>query len=98
MVSILACCANGAGTSLMMAMTLDKVVKEKGWNVSKTHHCNLEEGKETAENYDVVLCPQNFIGIFDPARDKGVKVIGLKNVLSAQEITEKLEASGVPLV
>jgi len=97
MVTILACCANGSGTSLMMAMTLEKAIKAEGWKVSKTHHCSLSEGKHTAVNYDIVLCPQNFISMFASAEAKGVKVIGLKNVMSQAEITEKISACGLNL-
>jgi len=95
--SILACCANGSGTSLMMAMTLEKVIKAKGWNITKTHHCSLSEGKNTSQNYTIVLCPQNFTNMFAEAEKKGVKIIGLRNVMSQKEITEKLENCGVDL-
>ena len=97
MVSILACCANGSGTSLMMSMTLDKVISAQGYKVSKTHHCSLSEGKSSSSNYDIVLCPQNFMSMFADAEKKGVKVIGLKNVMSQQEMTEKLESCGAEL-
>ena len=89
MLNILVCCANGAGTSLMMKMTTEKVVK--------LHHCSLSEGKSSATQFDVVFCPLNFISMFKEAEAKGVHVIGLKNVMSQAEMEEKLKASGVPL-
>lgn len=95
MISILACCANGSGTSLMMKMTLEKVIKSLGVKTSKTHHCSLSEGKNTAMNYDVVFCPLNFKDMFKDAEAKGVHVIGLKNVMSQKEMEEKLIATGV---
>ncbi len=97
MISILACCANGSGTSLMMDMTLEKVIKQEGWNISKRHHCSISEGKNTSVNYDLVLCPQNFMSMFKDAEAKGVKVVGLRNVMSAKEIKEKVEATGLDL-
>ncbi len=97
MASILCCCANGSGTSLMMAMTLQKVVKAQGYNVKKMDHTSLSEGKNTSVNYDIVLCPQNFTHMFEMAEKKGVKVIGMRNVMSAKEMTEKLENCGVDL-
>jgi len=45
MLNILVCCANGAGTSLMMKMTTEKVIKSLGLKVGKLHHCSLSEGK-----------------------------------------------------
>ena len=97
MISILACCANGSGTSLMMDMTLERVIKQEGWNISKRHHCSISELKNISVNYDLVLCPQNFIHMFKDAEAKGVKVVGLRNVMSAKEIKEKVEAAGLDL-
>lgn len=97
MVNILACCANGSGTSLMMAMTLEKVIKKEGWRVGKCEHTSLSEGKNTSVNYDIVLCPQNFTNMFDNAAKRGVKVVGLRNVMSEKEIKEKIEATGLNL-
>ena len=48
MLNIMVCCANGAGTSLMMKMTADKVVKALNIKVGKMHHCSLSEGKSAA--------------------------------------------------
>jgi PTS system ascorbate-specific IIB component len=95
--SILCCCANGSGTSLMMAMTLEKVIKAQGYKITKTHHCSLSEGKNSSIGYDIVICPQNFTNMFEMAEKKGVKVIGMRNVMSAKEMTEKLETCGVDL-
>ena len=97
MVSILACCANGSGTSLMMAMTLEKVIKTQGYKVDRTNHCSISEGKQIAGNYDIVLCPLNFVSMFSAAADNGTKVIGLRNVMSQNEMTEKLENCGIDL-
>ncbi|MGN1381758.1 MAG: PTS sugar transporter subunit IIB [Eubacterium sp.] len=95
--SILCCCANGSGTSLMMAMTLEKVIKAQGYKVPKHQHCSLSEGKNTSLQYDIVLCPQNFVNMFDAAAKKGVKIIGMRNVMSVKEMTEKLENCGIDL-
>ena len=95
MLNILVCCANGAGTSLMMKMTAEKVIKSLNVKVGKLHHCSLSEGKSAATQFDVVFCPLNFISMFKDAEAKGVRVIGLKNVMSQTEIEEKLKAAGL---
>ncbi len=95
MIRIVVCCANGAGTSLMMKMTLEKAVKKLGIAVSNMHHCSLSEGKSAATSYDVLMCPLNFISMFADAEKKGVKVIGLRNVLSQKEMEEKLTEAGI---
>lgn len=88
--SILVCCANGAGSSLMMKMTMQKVLDKVGLKPSKIHHCALSEGKSAASQFDVVFCAQNFANMFKDAEKKGTKVIGLKNIMSAQEIEQKM--------
>ena len=95
MLNIMVCCANGSGTSLMMKMTADKVVKALNIKVGKMHHCSLSEGKSAATQYDIVFCPLNFIDMFKDAEKKGTKVIGLKNVLSKVEMEQKLKESGM---
>jgi PTS system ascorbate-specific IIB component len=92
---ILVSCANGAGTSLMMKMSVEKAVKRLGLPVQYIHHCSLAEGKSSAANYDVVLCPLNFIEMFKDADSRGVSVIGLRNVMSDKEVEEKLISQGI---
>lgn len=94
-IKMMVCCANGAGSSLMMKMTTQKAIKSLGLDVSEIHHCALSEGKSAAVNYDVVLCARNFTNMFDDAAKKGTKVIGLKNVMSQKEIEAKLKKAGI---
>ena len=46
MAKILACCANGSGTSLMMRLTLDKVIASCGFKVEEVHHDSITEGRK----------------------------------------------------
>lgn len=93
--NILVSCANGSGTSLMMKMTVQKVVKKLNLKVTKIHHCSLSEGKSSASKYDVVFCPLNFVDMFKDAATKGVIVIGLRNVMSADEMEAKMKETGL---
>lgn len=86
---ILVSCANGSGTSLMMMRSVEKAMKELDVPITKIHHCAISEGKSSASQYDVVFTPVNFLGMFDQAQKKGVTVIGIKNVMSPKEISEK---------
>ena len=90
---ILVACTNGAGTSLMMKMSVEKATKELGIPVEKIHHCAMAEGKSSASQYDIAFVPLNFINMFKDAQQSGTTVIGLKNVLSAEEVKEKLKAT-----
>ncbi len=91
----LVCCANGAGSSLMAQLALEKVLKKNNIKAAKVHHCPLSEGKSSAVQYDVVVCVQNFAKMFGDAEKKGVKIIGLKNVMSAPEIETRLKENGI---
>lgn len=93
--NFMVCCANGAGSSLMMKMTLEKVLKKLGITPAKIHHCALSEGKSSAAGYDVVFCAKNFANMFDAAAAKGTHVLGLKNLLSVAEMEQALRDAGL---
>lgn len=94
MAKILVACANGAGTSLMMKMSVQKATKELGIPVEKIHHCALSEGVSSAKQFDIVFAPLNFVDMYKDAQKAGVMVIGLRNVLSDKEVKDKLTESG----
>lgn len=89
---LLVCCGNGAGTSMMIKLNVEKVAKNMGLEVQDIHHCAISEGKSCAGQYDIVLCSKNFVPMFADAEKRGTKVVGLKNVMSAKEIEEGLAA------
>lgn len=93
--NFMVCCANGAGSSLMCKMTLEKTLKKLGITPSKIHHCALSEGKSSAASYDVVFCAKNFANMFDAAAKKGTVVLGLKNLLSVAEMEQALRDAGL---
>lgn len=94
MLKIVAACAMGAGSSLMMEMKIKEVVKDLGIKASICH-CPISEAKSTAKRYDVVFTALNFVSSFKSAEEAGVKVIGIKNVLSAPEIKQKMIEAGL---
>ncbi len=93
--SFLVCCANGAGSSLMMKMTMQKALDKLKIKPGKIHHCALSEGKSAASQYDVVFCAQNFANMFADAQKKGTIVIGMRNIMSVQEMEEKIREHGI---
>lgn len=88
---VLAACANGSGTSLMLARTVTKTMKKMGFDINNTDHTSVSEARGTARNYDVVFTSLPFVGMFDDVKAKGGHVIGIKNVMSAQEVEEKIK-------
>lgn len=97
MATILAACVNGAGSSLLMKMAVEKAVKELNMNVTRIHHCSIAEGKSTAKDFDIVFCPLNFLPMFSDAAKKGIPVIGVKNVMSADEIKKHIIELGLDI-
>lgn len=91
---ILACCANGAGSSLMMEKAIDKVMKKYNIKPAELRHCPVSEGKTAARSYDVVFCAKTFIKTFEDAQKSGTLVLPLKNVMSAPEIEKALKENG----
>ncbi len=88
---ILACCANGAGSSLMMENAIKKVMTRNSVKPAEVRHCPVSEGKSAARNYDVVFCAKPFAKNFEGADQSGTVVIPLKNVMSDKEIEAALK-------
>ncbi|MGC3124160.1 PTS ascorbate transporter subunit IIB, partial [Enterococcus faecalis] len=74
---------------LIMMRSVEKGIIELNVPITKIHHCAISEGKSSAGQYDVVFTPVNFLNMFTQAEKKGVTVIGIKNVMSVKEISEK---------
>ena len=89
------CCANGAGSSLMMKMTLQKVLTKHNIKAGGLHHCALSEAKSAAAGYDIVFCARNFVSTFADAEKKGTVVLGLKNIMSDKEMEQALRDKGL---
>lgn len=94
MIRAIAACGNGMGSSQMIKMKIDKVFKKLGVPASITHN-SVGAAKNDATNYDVVFCSLNFVKDFSNAAKRGTIIIGLKNLLSEQEIEEKIKESGL---
>ena len=91
MLKIIAACGSGMGSSQIIKMKLDKVLKKLGLQ-AEVYHTNVGDSKSQANNYDVVICSESLVGNFTGTK---AKIIGLKNLLSEAEMTEKLQAAGV---
>lgn len=83
--NVLVCCGAGMGSSQILKMTTEKVFKELDIDAN-IYHCAIDEARSAAKNYDLVICNQRFADTLP----QDVKVIGLKNILSKEEIKEKL--------
>ena len=94
MLKVIAACGNGMGSSQMIKMKIAKVFKKLGVDVQIDHN-SVGAAQSMAANYDAVFVSQNFVDNFKSAAAKGTKVVGLKNLLSEQEIEEKIIEAGL---
>ena len=89
MLKVLAACGNGMGSSQIIKMRIEQVLKEMGLEF-KVDHSSVGEAKSQAKNYDLVLVAQQLTKEFTNVPE-ACKVVGLVNLLSATEIKEKVQ-------
>lgn len=87
-IKIMTVCGFGLGTSMILRMTLDKVLKKHG--ISAETFC-ADEATARGMHCDLILTSKEMMRLFDAS----VKpVIEIKNFLSQEEIEEK----GLPII
>jgi PTS system ascorbate-specific IIB component len=91
MLKVLAACGNGMGSSQIIKMKIEQVLNELGIEYT-VHHSSVGEGKNQAKNFDLVIVPQQLAKEFASVPET-TKVVGLINLLSAQEIKEKVSSA-----
>jgi PTS system ascorbate-specific IIB component len=79
------------GSSQIIKMKINKVFKKLGIDVTVQHN-SVGEAKGQASNFDVVFCSEVLKSNFKRAEESGTIIIGLKNILSEQEMEEKILA------
>ncbi|MFD3158074.1 PTS sugar transporter subunit IIB [Haloimpatiens sp. FM7330] len=93
MLKVLAACGNGMGSSLIIKMKIEKVLKDMNIECN-VHHASVGQAKTETNNFDLILVGKPFVGEFKVTGD--TKVIGLVNLLSEDEIRNKVkEALGL---
>jgi len=84
---VIAACGSGMGSSQIIKMKLEKVFKKLNLEAD-IYHTNVGDAKSQANNYDVVFCSESLLGTF---ANTTATVIGLKNLLSEKEMTDKIQ-------
>jgi PTS system ascorbate-specific IIB component len=87
MLKVLAACGNGMGSSLIIKMKIEKVLKDMGLEY-EVHHASVGEAKSAAKNFDLVIVSHTLMREFENIGN--CKVVGLVNLLSEAEIKEKV--------
>ncbi|MDO4432244.1 MAG: PTS sugar transporter subunit IIB [Aerococcaceae bacterium] len=91
---VLAACGSGMGSSQIIKMKISNVFRKLNIPLD-IHHCAVSEAKSLAKGYDIVFCSQALVDVFNGVDLPNTKIIGLQNLLSEKEITEKLAENGI---
>ena len=92
MLKVVAACGNGMGTSQIIKMKISNVFKRLSI-AADVAHMSVGEATSQASNFDVVFCSDSLTSNFKVSSK--TKVIGLKNLLSEQEIETKIKDAGI---
>ncbi|EKZ0375143.1 PTS sugar transporter subunit IIB [Enterococcus faecalis] len=92
MLKVIAACGNGMGSSLMMKMKIEQAFKELDIPV-KVEHMSVGDAKNASNAFDIVFISSALEKNFDHI--KNAKIIGLKNLLSKEEMIEKIKKQGI---
>ena len=92
MLKIIAACGNGMGSSLMMKMKVEQAFGDLNIPV-KVEHMSIGDAKNASNSFDIVFVSSALESNFQHVRN--AKVIGLKNLLSKEELIEKIKEHGI---
>ncbi|GMA50832.1 PTS ascorbate transporter subunit IIB [Alicyclobacillus contaminans] len=81
---ILAVCGMGFGSSMVLRMTIESVLKELG---VKAAVATADIGSAKAETADIIVTSTEFAPLL---KDKGVPILEIKNYVDKQEMKQKL--------
>ena len=90
MLKVLAACGAGMGSSQIIKMKIKKVL-DKLKIESSIDHMSVGQAESMVNNYDIIFVAEGLKNNFNVNDSK--KLIGLKNLLSEEEIEEKIKAS-----
>ena len=92
MLKVLAICANGSGTSLMMVEKIKRVLSSFDIKDVKIEHSDLQNNK--IDEYNLIFCPFAFLEKVKECVKDDTNIIGIKNILSEEEFKRQIIDSG----
>lgn len=87
---VLVCCANGMASGQILIMSLEKAFKDLGIKVECINHCMLSEVEAYEDSCNMIVCSVHFVHTLSYIQEKGIPVIGIQNLMSLQEVEEKI--------
>ncbi|MCT1796867.1 PTS sugar transporter subunit IIB [Helcococcus kunzii] len=85
MYSALVACRTGMGSSMMLKIKVEQVIRENGWNITVDHN---EVSAVQYFNGDLLITMED---LADEITNKQFAVIGIKDLMNKDEIKEKLQ-------
>lgn len=84
---ILAICASGIGTSMIMKKNIKELVEKLGIEVEEVKSSGLEESKKIIDKFDLVFCSEKLA----KELEANPKIKVLKNLLDVNELKNYLQ-------
>lgn len=84
---ILAICASGVGTSMIMKKNIKELVEKLGIEVEEVKSSGLEESKKIIDKFDLVFCSEKLA----KELEANPKIKVLKNLLDVNELKKHLQ-------
>ena len=84
---ILAICASGVGTSMIMKKNIKELVEKLGIEVEEVKSSGLEESKKIIDKFDLVFCSEKLV----KELEANPKIKVLKNLLDVNELKKYLQ-------
>ena len=84
---ILAICASGVGTSMIMKKSIKELVEKLGIEVEEVKSSGLEESKKIIDKFDLVFCSEKLA----KELEANPKIKVLKNLLDVNELKNYLQ-------
>ena len=84
---ILAICASGVGTSMIMKKNIKELVEKLGIEVEEVKSSGLEESKKIIDKFDLVFCSEKLA----KELETNPKIKVLKNLLDVNELKNYLQ-------
>lgn len=87
---IIAACGNGMGTSMIIKLKTEKVIKELGLDAS-VEALSMGQAKSMTTSSDIIIASNHLISEFNP--NQKAKVVGVKNLMDEKEIKEAIASA-----
>lgn len=85
----LSCCGVGQATSVLLAKNVKKAFEELGIK-GTCESTQVSAGASQGKNFDMIFCNRNLVSNFKDAEKLGCRIIGIKNIMSVQEVKDKI--------